>query len=49
MVWYAVTSKSSAVLDVAIYTLNVWTEVKGKWEESKVIMKVLSGSVPYCK
>lgn len=49
MVWYAVTSKSSSVLDVAIYTLNVWTEVKGKWEESKVIMKVLSGSVPYCK
>lgn len=49
MAWYAVTSKSSAVLHVAIYTLKVWTELKGKWEESKVIMKVLSGSVPYCK
>lgn len=36
---------------VAIYTLCVcgWTVSKRKWQGRKVIMKVLSGSVLYCK
>lgn len=42
-------SNSGAVVELAMYIMCVWTEVKRKWEGRKAIMKILSGLVPYCK
>lgn len=45
-------SKPSAIVERSNNSKSihhVWTEVKERWGGRKVILKVLSGSVPYCK